>query len=685
MKKRILSVFLTAVLCLSYLNVSAEADTVRFYVSPDGNDNAAGTIDEPLKTLQGAKNKVRESGLLKEKNIEVIFRQGYYPFSQTVEFGAKDSGSIDKQITYKAYENEDVFFDGGVAIDVKDAKPVTDQTVISRLNKEVLNNIKAVDLTQYGITEIPEQMRQDSYITNPYSPMRFYINTSEMTLARWPNNNEWVYTGEIIDPGEMHEAGTRSFEGRGGSFVYRDERIENWVTYEDVWLYGRFAADWCPNTTTLESVDKEKNILVCTYNAPYNYGYNKPYYYFNVLEELDSSGEFYIDKNTCILYYYSDNNEEELYVTYTPESLINFQYTQYVNFDGITFQGTRNTAITGDSCKGLTFKNCTIRFCGLQGMNFSSGYDYLVDNCFVYECGSGGISITGGDKLYLKPSGTRIINNHIYNFSQWQQTYSAAVEAMGVYDVVANNEIHSGTHLALSLGTGAIAEYNDIYDLLRVADDSGMIYFYSDCTNIDIHLRNNFIHSSAKRGFILNTGNWGIYLDGFTSGINIYNNIFYDLPGGIHVNGGQRNNIYENLFVNVETGVYSHAFTSHAATDFWNKADAVDYLKGVWKYKYPEIDEYRDDNAYTMFKLNNIENNIYYNVYRNVFGESAVKESPSIERNNIVLKENIFENLDNLDFTMGNKNPIEGFEELDMSKVGRNKRSLEEIEAGLPF
>ena len=78
MKKRLLSIFLITVLCLSYVNVSAEDDTVRFYVSPDGDDNASGTIEEPLKTLQGAKDKVNGSGLLKEKNIEVLFRFGKY-------------------------------------------------------------------------------------------------------------------------------------------------------------------------------------------------------------------------------------------------------------------------------------------------------------------------------------------------------------------------------------------------------------------------------------------------------------------------------------------------------------------------------------------------------------------------------------------------------------------------------
>ena len=64
---------------------------------------------------------------------------------------------------------------------------------------------------------------------------------------------------------------------------------------------------------------------------------------------------------------------------------------------------------------------------------------------------------------------------------------------------------------------------------------------------------------------------------------------------------------------------------------------------------------------------------------------SNVPGRPHTVKNNPIITENIFADIENYDFSTNGKNPIEGMQDLDMSKVGRNKRTMEEIEAGLPF
>lgn len=687
MKKSIFSIILAFTLLFgtSFL-VCAEDDCITYYVSPDGNDQNQGTEDSPLATLKGAKEKIKADGVLKKKKIDVIFSDGYYRFDETVQFNAKDSGSKEFPITYKAQDGAKVYFEGGMTLDPKDAQEVTDPEILSRLSKNAKDKIKVIDLKKYGIMSIPDQIRQDPYITNQYSPMRFYIDDKEVVPARYPNGNEWLQTGKIIDPGTYHDAGRQSFDGIGGTFQYNDDHIENWKTYDDVWMYGQFAVAWAPNSTPIKSVDKKNKTITALYNAAYQYKVNANYYYFNVLEELDTKGEYYADKKMCMLYFYDSGISDKsfLYLTYSEKPFINFEYTKYVRFENIIFQGTRGTALTSSKCRGLSLLGCTIRFIGVQATDFNGGYEYIVDNCLIYETGCGGVYVTSGDENLLLASGTRITNNHIYNFSQWKQTYSSAVSAKGVYELVANNEFHGGNHMSVATQTGTIVEYNDIYDFLNATDDAGVIYNYCDGTAVDINIRYNLIRSSAPNGVLAGTGCWGVYNDGFTSNTRIYGNIFYDLPGGIHVNGGQNNNIYNNLFVNCATDIWAHAFISHGANDFWGKLDRVGYNKGIWRQRYPLLTDFRDNDATKMFKNNIVTNNISSNVYRSQKGAANDERYPNVYENNVTVSPDTFKNLDNLDFTMGDKNPLSEFTETDTNKIGRNKRTAEEIESGLP-
>lgn len=686
MKKRILSLLLAAMLAaLSVPMAMAEEDSFDIYVSPNGDDAASGTITEPLKTIEGAKAKVRNSEYLGKKKINVIFREGKYPIYDTIEFDAKDSGKKDFPVTYKAYEGEDVYFDGGVTLDPADAKEVTDADILRRLNPDAKDHIKVIDLKEYGITEIPPQLREDYYIVNPYSPMRFYIDDSEQELARWPNaDEEMVLTGDVIFAGTGH--GGKNWDTQPATFTYLDERIENWENIEDVWIWGEFAYAWAPNATAIGSIDKEKNTLTMKYAGPGTCNPKKPYYYYNVLEELDVPGEFYADAKTCKLYYYSTGEEDEMYLTYTPNTLINFKYTQYVTFEGITMQGSRDKLVSGSEGRAINIESCTLRYAGNQAVNITSGYDYHVNNCKVYEIGCGGIFITGGDKNLLKPSGVRITNNLCYNFSQWARTYASAIKAMGVYDVVANNEIHSGRHMALSLGLGAVAEYNDIYNMLTSSDDAGVVYAYMDASNLDIHFRRNFVHASSERGNLPATGCYGLYLDGWTSGWHVYENVFYDLQNGLFINGGQRCEVYHNLFIGCGKGIRAGATTGNASYPFWEKLDPYDWNKGIWAYKYPELIEYREgESKWTMSASNYICDNLAYDVYEHAFGMSVVPGREHTVRNNPIITEDIFTDIKNYDFSTNGKNPVEGMPDLDMNKVGRNKRTAEEIEAELPF
>jgi len=91
------------------------SDALHIYVAPNGDDGSPGTIEQPLRSFKGARNKVRTlidgSG-----DITVYFREGTYVFDTMVVLGPADSGSANQKITYAAYPGETPVFSSLVKV-----------------------------------------------------------------------------------------------------------------------------------------------------------------------------------------------------------------------------------------------------------------------------------------------------------------------------------------------------------------------------------------------------------------------------------------------------------------------------------------------------------------------------------------------------------------------------------------
>ena len=76
------------------------------YVAPDGDDANPGTQTQPLRTLQGARDRVRNVDKDNTEDFLVLFKAGDYFIDNTVHFGKKDSGTNDHRIIYKNWGNK---------------------------------------------------------------------------------------------------------------------------------------------------------------------------------------------------------------------------------------------------------------------------------------------------------------------------------------------------------------------------------------------------------------------------------------------------------------------------------------------------------------------------------------------------------------------------------------------------
>ena len=125
MKKVLISVLLIITLIMSTMTTLAAtpakaANEVVIYVSPDGDDSASGTINDPIATFEAAINKVRQMD--KTKPVTVIFREGTYNVDSTIYMDARDSGTEKAPITYKAYEGETPVFTHSLLLQRKTGK-----------------------------------------------------------------------------------------------------------------------------------------------------------------------------------------------------------------------------------------------------------------------------------------------------------------------------------------------------------------------------------------------------------------------------------------------------------------------------------------------------------------------------------------------------------------------------------
>jgi len=79
----------------------------RIYVATDGDDiGGDGSIGLPLKTLEGARDKIRGMARPLANKVDVVLRGGEYRLSTPFVLGPQDSGEKQSEITYKSYPGE---------------------------------------------------------------------------------------------------------------------------------------------------------------------------------------------------------------------------------------------------------------------------------------------------------------------------------------------------------------------------------------------------------------------------------------------------------------------------------------------------------------------------------------------------------------------------------------------------
>ena len=313
----------TLALLLLMLFVSS-VSAKEIWVSPNGNDANPGTKEKPLGTILRAQIQSRELRRANDPSvkggIQIILQNGNYQLDEPLLFRPEDSGTLESPTTFRAEKDARVVISGGVQVSGW---------------QQVKGNIYKAHLDRNS------KLRS------------LFVNGKRMHLAGTdvPVKGEGNWGNYHIDGSEPWALGAGSAVD-GVKFSSKD--IQVYENADDVELV-QFNI-WTQKILCAREIEQMGDTTVIKLQQPYGaiatsmawagaINYEKSFVLRNAYELLDSPGEFYFNRKTKTLYYYSDGEDMTAanVIAPTSDGLIHIQgesinkRVKHISFEGITF------------------------------------------------------------------------------------------------------------------------------------------------------------------------------------------------------------------------------------------------------------------------------------------------------------------------------------------------------------
>ncbi len=603
-----------------------------FYVSNDGSDSNDGSIEKPFKTLEKARDSIREiisGGAYPDGGITVYLRGGDYVMNGSFELTADDSGTDESPVTYMSYPGETARITGGKALPYSEFEPIDKDMAAKLLDKPAADKVVQIDLNKLGITDLGQLSRRGFLIASGELPQaELYIDGSRQQLSRWPNK-DWAGTTEIV------RSGARSQKGVLEGAVYKIDydRPTKWKTnINEIYTSGVLGPNYFYGYFP---IDKIENGQITLKEGSVTSYYSKHFIrYENIFEEIDEPGEYYIDRNTKMLYLYPDSSfgeKSDIQLSQNTENLITGSDVKNVTFKNLKITASRAGGIRVTGVKSFNVENCEISDMGTNGI-YINGTNSTVKNSLIHDIGSTGVSMNGGDYDNIISSENSVVNNHIYKAAQIERSYQSGItlgyKSVGVN--VSHNEIHDMPHAAIIIyGPNHTVEYNNVYDAVKEFHDMDAIYLnvYQYPWERNVVIRRNYIHDLGQQIFTERQMNVaGIRSDNNGNGLQVTENVFYNI-GIKDANGirgvcaqGIENVVNNNIFIDT-AGTYEGAHTYNPDAKWNLQSDSVKNIYSQWqiyspKYseKNPEVAHFFEHHFAAYQKNNSFKGNVVVNI-----------------------------------------------------------------------
>lgn len=550
------------------------AEPEEFYVSPYGDDEGNGTIEDPYYSLDRARRAVldRES----EGPATVYLEGGTHYLFQTTYFKPEDSGTEEAPITYKALEGETPILSGGFPLYLR------------------------WQLYEKGVfvAALPEFAR-----SIPFDQL--FLNGERMHLARYPNYDAKAryFNGTAADA--IEPSRTRRWENPIGGFVHALHKHE-WGGYHYFIVGKRENGE-----LTLEGGWQNNRQL----------GMHPEHRFVeNIREELDAPGEWFIDFSTGLLYCYPPEGVD---INSAAVEVVNLAHliqiegspknpVKHLRFEGLTFTHTARTfmdtqepllrsdwaiyrggAMLIQGAEQVQVANCNFESVGGNAI-FLNNYNREVEisGCRIVNAGASGICIVG-DRYAVRspsmeyhqyvpfseldtqagplsenyPANCLIRDNLIHDIGRIEKQVAGVQIAMAAGITVSHNSIYNVPRAGINIGDGCwgghVIEHNDVFNTVLETGDHGAFnswgrdrFWHPTRETLDsiADHRPEIARWDAVEPTIIRNNRfrcdhgWDIDLDDGSSNYQIYNNLC--LNGGIKLREGLFRTVENNIMVN---------------------------------------------------------------------------------------------------------------------------------------
>ena len=523
------------------LSAGTDSREIRVYVSIQGNDSWTGANPDssgtpgtgPMASIRRARLKVRDI-LATRPNmpITVYVRGGTYYFQEPLELVDRDSGTAASPVTYRSYSNETVVLSGG--------KPIGG---FGPYKGQILK----ADVAPQGLGGI--------YFRH------LYFGGKSQPLARYPNfdpGNPVTGGWAFVDGTRVDKYATIPDETKN-QFHAKAGDIHNWAHPEngEVFVFPRF--NWWNNILPISSVDAQSGAVTLKNPASYGIRPGDRYYFRNLLEELDSPGEWYLDKAANILYFWPPASLATNAVE-APAIQTIFRLdpgVSHVTLRGFTIEMTEGSAVVLANTSHCLVAGNTIRDAGDYNHNAVevSGSANGVAGNDIHDVGASAIHLTGGDTRTVTPGNNYADNNYIHHTgTDYKQGVGIFIEGVG--NRASHNLIHDTPRFGiLFFGLNHVIEFNHIRDTNLETEDAGAIYTHAQDW---IGPRGSVVHGNFIEdtfGLDFATGapltpyfSWGIYLDDYSAGVTVDGNIVVgSYLAAIDLHNGSFNRFENNI------------------------------------------------------------------------------------------------------------------------------------------
>lgn len=636
------------------------------YVAPSGRAGASGTISDPFPTIEAARDAL--AGKTSSTNRGLVYlRSGDYQYSDTVTL----QGPANSYVTYAAYQDENVVITGTTTLSPSDFIPLSQATGAqfsssSRIQSTVREQVYAYDLAAAGIPVGTIDKNGFNWKQQPWPP-ELIADGVVQRLAQYPDAGTYLTSADLLAtynppgarayfpdktdspltydqllqlPAPVFQVTSTSLASRYGTWgpptpagqapgsLLPLGNIDN-TTYEtDGWLSGYFGNNYANDMLRIYSVDAAgPDNISCQY--PPMYTVTAKYIQvtgYNILSELDTPGEYYIDRwqDNDVLYYYPSGDLTSTSISLTSLAVPFFSLNGVtgVTFSGISLSGTTGNAVELTDCVECCIEYCDISNCSMDAIEIGKsngeitavqtftttggGHRNVVQNNTIHAMGGGGVFLAGGDRQALKRGDNIVRHNEFYDFSRLV-TYTPAVYMDGVGNTAEYNYIHDAPHMVIQImGNDMVISHNVIENVVSNASDMGAIYSGRDFTWLGNEISYNYFKN------ISGSSRYAIYLDDGMSAVDIHHNFFDTIDTAIFFNEGHSSVCTDNLYLDcgavAQMWVYPHTlpisnasvlidrFTSMLqagdGTNYTNAAANVQRWHAHYRDVYPNIAEW---------------------------------------------------------------------------------------------